>query len=267
MKVTTTILNKSNTSFENKKNFEKNKKISNILFYSLVVVIVLLLYLNSFTYQTFNKKFYLNEYDKYDLYSELNKTQVGDFTIDLFVYLTNNDEYLNNSLLNIKEISHLKDVKSLFKKIIYLKYFILFLFIVLLFLFFKQYHNQFISLIRMFLYSSSIIIFITLVLWLFLHYFQNNFYNLFFNAHKLFFTNNNWLLNSTTDNLVVIFPTQFFYDFFYNIIRQTFINSMLFLFFILNYYLGKFFINRNKQIIIKKAERKIALKNKEQNEK
>ena len=58
-----------------------------------------------------------------------------------------------------------------------------------------------------------------------------NFDNLFFNFHILVFDNLYWLLNPETDNLIVLFPAQFFYDAVINIIIYSAIISILIIIF------------------------------------
>ena len=51
---------------------------------------------------------------------------------------------------------------------------------------------------------------------------------MFLKFHEISFNNNLWLLNPETDNLIKLFPLEFFYDFVLKIVLYSVIASIIF---------------------------------------
>ncbi len=96
-------------------------------------------------------------------------------------------------------------------------YLFLILFIILIYLNKK-------NLEKPFLYSGIILLILPLVFYLI------NFSNFFLKFHETLFSNNLWLLNPETDNLINMFPENFFKDFVITVfIRSMFVGVLLIL--------------------------------------
>ena len=190
----------------------------------LVLTIIIFIPLITFRFLVFNLDFYEKEFTKLNVYDKFPKETADENIKELISYLKNKDS-LETDFFNEKEKQHLIDVKNLINKAISLFYLTLFLLIIFLILNYK-------SLSKPFLYSGvSIIILIIILLFL-------DFNQAFLNFHKLFFSNDLWLLNPETDNLINLFPQQFFSDF----IKKVFINSFFIsiLLIISSFFLAKF---------------------------
>lgn len=190
----------------------------------LVLTIILFIPLINFRLLVFNLDFYEKEFTKLNVYDKFSKETAEENTQELISYLKNKGS-LETEFFNEKEKQHLIDVKNLINKAINLFYLISFLLILFLVLNYK-------NLSKPFLYSGISIISLIIIL-LFLDFGQA-----FLSFHKLFFSNDLWQLNPQTDNLINLFPQQFFSDF----IKKIFINSFFIsiLLIISSFFLAKF---------------------------
>lgn len=175
----------------------------------LTLTIILFVVLLNFRFLVFNEKFYHEEFEKLGAYEKFGQEEVNKNTDFLISYLKNNQQ-LETEFFNEKEKLHLQDVKFLIDKTILLFYLTLILLITLLIVNRK-------NLAQPFLFSGIGLILLVIIFALL------NFQNLFFNFHLIAFNNNLWRLNPETDNLINLFPEQFFYDF----MKRVMINSLL----------------------------------------
>lgn len=121
------------------------------------------------------------------------------------------------NFFNEKEILHMKDVKNIFKYVV----FISIMFSILIFILIKKEDLPFI-----FLYSLIPIGILILIVFIF------SFDKSFTIFHKIFFKNDLWLLDPEKDRLIVLMPIEFFIRSFTRIIYFTvFTILMLFSFF------------------------------------
>jgi len=177
----------------------------------LIVAVILFIFLLNFKLLVYNTDFYSKELDKLNIIipRELAETNIN----NLISYFKDEKE-LTTNFFNEKERLHLKDVKNLVGKTITLFYIILVLLIILIALNYKKLGKPFIL--------SGVV----LILIIFLFYLINfeNFFNTTF--HKLLFNNDLYLLDPTKDNLINLFPYQFFQDFAYKLFINSFISSI-----------------------------------------
>jgi len=151
--------------------------------------------------------FRLIVYDE-DFYNDDNINS-SDYVNNLIGYFKGYNQ-LDSKYFNEKEIIHLKDVRNLINFFIYLFYFLILIFILLLFKFYK-------NIFSVFIIAFLIILLISIFIYIF------DFSNLFYKFHLLAFKNDFWILNPKTDNLINFFPESFFY----NVLMKILINSFL----------------------------------------
>jgi integral membrane protein (TIGR01906 family) len=183
----------------------------------LIISLFLLIILSNFRFFIFNENFYLAESEK------LNTQQHKDKYLNIINYLKNNEPL---RYFNEKEVLHMEDVKNLIQKTIYLLYISFISTIILSFYFiYKKQHKIIILSLKK--SSILIIIFSSLLTILSLISFNKTF--IYF--HKIFFTNDLWILNPEKDLLINLFPQKFFIDFMKKLIINSYIASVIILLF------------------------------------
>lgn len=174
----------------------------------LVLTLLLIVLLGSFSFLLYFDYFYANEFTVNGVYDKFSVKEVNAANKALLDYFESKDN-LDTNFFNSKEKIHLKDVKELIDKSMVVFNAALIIFTLsLYFLYMKKDYN----LIFKSLFISLFSLIIILISFFSLAYFD--FSNMFVGFHYLAFNNNLWQLNPETDNLVVMFPEVFFYDFF-----------------------------------------------------
>lgn len=136
------------------------------------------------------------------------------------------------------EISHMVDVRNLIFKILLLFYgslIVLIVLLILLFLLERKHIKRFRGTGLVFLVSSSVVLFIFIILYIL----SMNFSHLFDNFHLLFFPQGNFMFESNS-LLITLFPFNFFYQYFTRLVIGSIVLSLIFLF------IGIFLLNINK---------------------
>lgn len=191
-----------------------------ILLAAIIPIFIILFNLNLHIY---NNNFYLNEFEKYDVYNSLGKEAVLENYNLLMGYFKNKNN-LDQSFFNDKEKTHMIDVKNLLMLAKYLLY--LSAFIMAILILYLALRKDFHSLIKgIFLGSLSAII----MLLVFLAASLLDFSSMFLQFHFAFFSNNLWQLDPATDNLIIMFQEGFFYDSFRAILVNSIITVVLIL--------------------------------------
>src|SRR3989344_5749950 len=175
----------------------------------LVVTITIFVFLLNFRFYVFNVDFYEEELSKIGVSNQFSEKEITENLNQLLLYLENNEQ-LTTDFFNEKEKLHLKDVKNLIDKTIFIFYLSLMLLIIFLYLNKKE-------LKKLFLYSGMSLVLIPIVFSLV------NFNFIFIKFHQIFFVNDLWMLNPQTDNLIKLFPEQFFINF----TKKILINSLI----------------------------------------
>ena len=209
-------------------------KIKKTFLVLLSLLFVPLIILFSFNLFVFNEKYYEKEFVKTGVYEKYQKEDVKNAVDELFGYFKDKND-LKTQFFNQKEKEHLKDVKNIIQKIINLFYFVLVASTaaIIYFLIHKKYFE-----IGKILMRGSIFSILTVIT--FLSFSIMSFSSSFYLFHVTFFKNNLWMLNPETDNLINLFPEQFFFDIMKEILVASFSISILFLI------LGAFLIKRYK---------------------
>ena len=182
----------------------------------LSVITIIFVVLLNFSLLVFNTKFYEKEFYKLNVYEKFEKEKLNENLNKLINFLRKNEK-LETGFFNEKEKMQLEDVRILIRNALIMFYLFLILFIILIYLNKK-------NLEKPFLYSGIILLILPLVFYLI------NFSNFFLKFHETLFSNNLWLLNPETDNLINMFPENFFKDFVITVfIRSMFVGVLLIL--------------------------------------
>ena len=205
-----------------KKSRKESKKKFNLLIIVFVPLIIILL---GFRIIVYNQSFYEKEFQKNNVYETFPEQTVDIEVGNLFNYLIN-DKKLDTTFFNEKEKSHLKDVKDMIDSAINLLLILILLFFILLIYFYNT--KQLIIFFNSLMLGSFLSIFLILIIFLLS---LSNFDDLFLNFHLISFNNDLWLLNPETDNLIKLFPQQFFYDALSRIVIYSLLISVLVLIF------------------------------------
>lgn len=147
---------------------------------------------------------------------DINHNDLMDANNNLIMYLNNkrdnlnmtyNIEGINQEFFNSKEKSHMIDVKNIYQVFYNINIICILLFIIILIylIYNKDYYlifNTYINIFKLFIIIVSIIIILVLL----------DFNNFWVTLHKIFFTNDLWLLNPLTDRMIIMYPLNFFYS-------------------------------------------------------
>ncbi len=136
------------------------------------------------------------------------------------------------------EISHMVDVRDLIFKILLLFYVsltVLILLLTLLLVLERKHIKKLKGTGLVFVISSSVVLFIFMILYIL----SMNFSHLFDNFHLLFFPQGNFMFDSNS-LLITLFPFNFFYQYFINLVIGSIVLSFIFLL------IGILFLNIHK---------------------
>ena len=209
-----------------------------IIFLTSIILFFLIL-LSALNFVIFDKSFYEKEFEKNKIYEKFGKEKTLSERDALLDYFKNNEKIINSDFYNEKEKQHLFDVKNLMilsRTAVYLSFFIL---VILFLLVFLKYKNDFLEIIsKIFVFSAIVLFSFSLIAF----FMQNYFSRIFYDFHLIFFSNNLWLLNPVTDNLINLFPEKFFFDAVARIIYVVLLFGVLF-------FLGGIFLKNSRKII------------------
>ncbi len=178
-----------------------------LLLLVLAVTIIAFFVLASFRSALYDEKWYYREYEKLGVYAQVNESTAGDATDSLLGYLRGKNEL--SSFYNEKEQGHMRDVKALIGSVNAYYYISLVGIVVLFLLLYFSNRKAFLrNMTRLFILIGAVMLLSFLVLYLL----QSMFSSAFTGFHLLFFDNDLWLLDPATDNMILLFPEQFFLD-------------------------------------------------------
>lgn len=174
----------------------------------LIITITLSVLVLSIETSSYNKTYFINSYEKYNIVQGTGKSteQLSTITDDIILYLKSRggDELLTPHF-NEREVLHMRDVQGLFDLARNIKYFGLIITIVILGYF--LYKKEFLLLGKTLLYGPIMIYALLIILGLLV---STNFNKYFTYFHLIFFTNDLWLLNPKTDLMIQMLPEPFF---------------------------------------------------------
>jgi len=183
-----------------------------------------------------NEDFYDKELEKINIYEEVSKENTQIIKNEVLDFLKD-DKQIETNLLKEKEKQHMEDVKKILSMTTLFIYALIALFIIgiIILIITKNYKK----ICSIFLIGSLITIITNLIIYMLSKFMFSELFTL---IHKIIYTNNLWMLNPQTDNLIKIFSEKFFIDF---TARVILISSgiafiLLILFYIIKRILDKF---------------------------
>ncbi|WP_035143135.1 TIGR01906 family membrane protein [Schnuerera ultunensis] len=182
----------------------------------LIIVLPFYLLLLSIEINTFNKNIYIDSYEKYNVTDTTGRSieELEEITIVIFKYLREGlDGQVLKPYFNDKEIEHMEDVQLLFKGGFLLKNISLFLSLLAMILFIIYRKGK--SLGNALFYGTFVWWGVFLLLFIASLIDFNRYFTYF---HLIFFDNELWLLNPSTDLLIQMLPEEFFISIFIRII-------------------------------------------------
>lgn len=195
--------------------------IARILGYLLIVLIPASIILGNFNYLILNRSFYQSLYGKVGTYQNFeNQKIVNDATNNLFGYFRGKNT-LDHNFFSTQAVSHLKDVRDLLvfaNGLFYLS--LIAALVIAISLIFKRQSK--IILESLFVSSIATIFFIA-ALGLGI---SSAFDSFFLKFHQILFTNTLWLFPAD-DNLIKLFPEQFFVEFANQLALNIFLTSSI----------------------------------------
>ncbi len=194
----------------------------------LAVSISVMIYLSNLKAVSFDYGFYEKEYDKLGRWSEFPESvDLKNETRFLILYLEHGEGTIDTDFFNEKEKSHLVDVRQLFKtaelaldiSFVISVFALAGLAYLIMLLAAYMSHKEVMSNIHLLLARILTMTgFITTGIGAFFIFVAMTFSTSFIRFHELLFDNENWLLDPLTDNLIRMFPEQFFFDLFVRIL-------------------------------------------------
>jgi len=186
----------------------------------IIVLLPLVILLTLLQLYAFNNQFYLQEYVKYNVEEETKMTleDLDKVTDRLIRYLRNQEDNLDirvkvdgveTEVFGDREKQHMVDVKVLFQRGTMLRNGSLLIIPVLFLIVFLLSSNKGRNIWSTLLYSSIFPILLMAILFILV---LIDFHKYFTYFHKIFFTNDLWLLNPKTDILIQMLPLGFFMD-------------------------------------------------------
>lgn len=197
------------------------KIIQKILGNIFAICLIFILLFTSIEYVLYgNKKFYENEYIKYNVLDDvpIEMSELLNVTDTMMEYLRGNKANLHTSItlygneqefFNEKEISHLKDVKKLFLTAYKLRTISVILAALCIILLILMKSNVIKLIAKSIFYSVLAFLLIVLIISILLAIDFSKCFDIF---HEILFNNDLWLLNPNTDLLINILPEGFFID-------------------------------------------------------
>ncbi|WP_288980332.1 TIGR01906 family membrane protein [uncultured Parvimonas sp.] len=193
---------------------------------SISIVLFVLLY--SIDFMAKDISYYNNFHSEYkiDEVSGLSKEWITEASDSLVKFIKNGDKEFLKKNFNEKEILHMEDVYKLFvlDRIVYITLLIISLAGIIYKLSKKE--NYFFNMLRKYiLISYALVISFLGICSLF-------FSESFIYFHKLFFSNDLWLLDYETDLMIRILPEEFFFTLFVNVLMISTVAVILIYFFL-----------------------------------
>ena len=164
-----------------------------------------------------NQSWYEKEFEKLGVYGHFNKPkqEINNEAVNIIAFLKGRGS-LDTDFLNAKEKSHMSDVRNIIEKYGIVTYVVVMAALMLLFQTRKDK--------KALVYAgfSSLI-----CLGVFLVISATMFSSVFLKFHEVLFANDFWLLDPATDNLIKLFPEQFFIDALKQIIKESITISIM----------------------------------------
>lgn len=153
--------------------------------------------------------FYKSEFDKYNVYRNFNqdREKIDSEFSDVLGYVKGDEVQLDMAFFNEKEKQHLYDVRNLFS---FARYVLIISIVIVLISSMALYRlGERMEMQKAIIFGASLCILLTVIAAVSSLF---DFNSAFIAFHKLLFTNDLWLLDFYTDNLIRMLPQQIFAD-------------------------------------------------------
>lgn len=184
-----------------------------------LTILIFLFCLQIFLY---NPRYYDHEYAANGVYQKFGYNETWNATKELWKYIQFKEDF-TSEFFSERDKLHLIDVRQIFLYLNYTLYISTIILLVTLFYQFTFHKKDFVFFVFDLLYSSSSLSFFCIVFFLILGVFFTYSFALF---HRLFFSNNYWLMDPAIDKLVQLYPEVFFQNIFFCIILVAFLISI-----------------------------------------
>ncbi len=198
-----------------------------------VIALTLFLFLSSFYLFLYNPRFYDHQYLQNGVYDKLGYEKTWEMTRILWNYMQAGGE-LSSQYYSERDILHMVDVYYILLFVQKLYFFVSLAFILLVLYFFTFNKKDFKFFLYDLFFSTCMFCFCLLVFFVFLSFFFTESFTIF---HRFAFSNDYWLMDPATDQLIHLFPEQFFLTFFLSVLGVTLL--FLVLLFGLSWYIRK----------------------------
>jgi len=190
-----------------------------------VIALAVLVFLFSFYLFVYNPRFYDHQYSKNGIYAEIGYDETWNATAELWNYMHFRTDSLSD-FYSTQDKLHMVDVRNMIHSVETVLYIASIVFIISLLYFYSFNRKEFAFwMYALFLSTSSLIFFLLLFFAILCFWFTQSF-TIF---HKFLFTNNYWLMDPAVDSLIRLYPEQFFFSIFLDILGV----SLLFAFVLL----------------------------------
>ncbi len=175
------------------------------IYYLCGGLIFFFILLISIEFYSLNSFFYFNQYDKNDVYQNVtySKEDVKYITYNLIDYLKYDVVLDYKDVFSEKEKRHMKDVKYIFQKGLWIKKVSIIVIGTIIYINRKDMNN-------MLKYFNKTILTTCVVFTLLCSIISLNYYNYFTVFHKMFFNNDDWLLSPKESIIINLLPLEFF---------------------------------------------------------
>lgn len=175
------------------------------IYYLCGGLIFFLILLMSIEFYSLNSFFYFNQYDKNDVYQNItySKEDVKSITYNLINYLKSDVDLEYKGVFSDKEKRHMKDVKYIFEKGIFIKRLFIIVICTIIYINRKDIEN----ILKFF---NKSILTTCIVFTLLCSIISLNYYKYFTVFHKMFFNNDDWLLSPKESIIINLLPLEFF---------------------------------------------------------
>lgn len=188
-----------------------------VLFIVFMPIVILL---TALQYYSFNQDFYMKEFERYNItkVTTMNEEDLSRVSAKLISYLKDNDENLNikaviegetREVFGQREKQHMVDVKELFIKGYNLRNMGLVIALISLIIILLASKRKARDIYQALFWAGIIPITLMIILYILL---TIDFHKYFTYFHKIFFTNDLWLLDPKTEVLIQMLPLEFFID-------------------------------------------------------
>ena len=196
-------------------NILKNNILKNSILIIPAILLSFFIYLSIFHQLLYNEQFYDQQFQKMGIYNTFTKYQAMSETREVLSYIKDQDKgRISSEFFSQRDKEHMIDVKAIIQGTYTFKWLFLTISLILIILIIVIAQENVLKTIYTALFFTSIfMVCLAVFLYLVEQLIPSAFSNAFLTFHKVFFTNDLWMLDPAKDNLINLFPEQFFYTF------------------------------------------------------